>query len=228
MRLLYLLIGAALLSNAATAEELDWAQPYAGVWTLAGVNEGSPYCAVRLGTEGVIGGASIEISATCLRNFPLEEVAAWTLRSDGTLVFIDALRQAVLSFSPLGEFFITTFETGESLSLDRGQPAAPTSRATLFDGTFTLSGPNNAQACGFSVSADSNESGELEQVGVCPEVWRKQTWRRWQFKDEQLHLLAADGSPILSLTPADDFTFVTETDEGMLYFGPGVIIVDHE
>lgn len=215
------------ISAASAAEPtLAWTRSYAGAWTLSGVTEGAPYCELSLGAEGAIGGASIKVSATCRRNFPLEKVAAWTLRGDD-VVLIDSLRKAVLAFSRTdGGFYAARLPSGEVVSLERGGPNRPKSRKELLDGTFTLSGPNNAAPCGFSVSAESANTGDLEQVGACPANWKARAWRRWSFARGHLNLLAADGSTLLSLTPADGFTFVAEMPDGPVFFGPGVIEAD--
>lgn len=220
------LFAAATDAGPAASEPVGWARPYAGPWTLSGVTEGAPYCPLTLGTEGVIGGATLEISPTCRRNFPLEEVTGWTLRGD-QLVLIDALRQAQISFSRVESGgFMGALPTGEAVSLDRGRPPAPRSRKDLLDGTFTLSGSNNAGACGFAVTAASATAGSLEQAGECAEPWKGRDWRRWSFAGGRLNLLAADGSTILSLPPGDAFTFVAEGPEGPVFFGPGVIVTD--
>ena len=114
------LFAAATDAGPAASEPVGWARPYAGPCTLSGVTEGAPYCLLTLGTEGVIGGATLEISPTCRRNFPLEEVTGWTLRGD-QLVLIDALRQAQISFSWVESGgFMGALPTGEAVSLDRG------------------------------------------------------------------------------------------------------------
>ncbi len=205
---------------------LDWAEPHAGVWTLAGVTEGAPYCALTFGTEGVVGGASIDVSATCRRNFPMEEVAAWTLRGD-TIALIDPLRQTVIAFVHQQDgSYSATISDGETVTLDKGAPDAPASRKELLDGSFALSGPNNTSPCGFSVSARTADAGELEQAGQCPALWKAKTWKGWSFAAGHLNLLADDGSVILSLAPADEFTFFTEQPDGPIFFGPGVIEAD--
>lgn len=207
------------------SQPLDWARRYLGAWTLSGVTDGAPYCQLTLGGEGVIGGASIEVSATCRRNFPLEDVAGWSLRGD-QLVLIDGLRKAQLSFSPAGSGSYTAkLPNGEVVSLERGRPPAPKSPKALLDGTFTLSGPDNAAACGFSVTAASGVAGKLEQAGECPLRWKGRRWSRWTLSRDRLNLLAADGSAILSLVRLDDFTFGAEGPEGPIFFGPGVVVV---
>ena len=202
---------------------LPWTKPFTGAWTLSGLTDGAPYCRLMLGDQGVIGGANLDVSATCRRNFPLEDVAAWTLR-DRSIVLIDALRQAVLTFQPAADgSFRATLPGGVGISLDRGAPAAPKSRKDLLDGTFTLSGPNNAAPCGFAVEALSANDGTLEQAGDCPAVWKDRRWKNWSFRAGRLNLLAADGTVILALTPGDGFTFSTEMAGQTLFFGPGVI-----
>jgi hypothetical protein len=217
---------AALQGSAGFAADppLPWAKPLAGAWTLSGVTDGAPVCRLDLGTAGAIGGAAIAVSATCRRNFPLEEVAAWTLRDNG-IALIDPLRKTVLSFRRLPDgAYSATLPNGEGLALERGAPRKPKSRQALLDGTFTLSGPDNRAPCGFSVSARTATAGSLEQAGACPARWKAKNWAGWRFESGRLNLLAANGARILSLAPADDFTFVAEQPEGPLFFGPGVIL----
>ncbi|OJT95054.1 MAG: hypothetical protein BGN82_09385 [Alphaproteobacteria bacterium 65-7] len=226
------LVLSALPGSAARAADapLPWAKPMAGAWTLSGVSDGDPYCRLSLGADGAIGGASIDVSATCRRNFPLEEVAAWTLR-DGGVVLIDPLRHTVLKLArrPDGGYG-GVLTDGRQGSLDRGAPPRPKSRQALLDGTFALSGPNNRSPCGFAVSARSAAAGRLEQAGACPMKWKTKAWAQWRFTAGRLNLQAANGATLLSLAPADDFTFVAEQPDGVaeqpdgpLFFGPGVI-----
>lgn len=220
--LVSLIAGQVLTANA-QGTKLDWAEPLAGNWTLSGVSEGDPYCRVMLGTEGTIGGATLDISATCQRNFPLEEVAAWTIR-DGAITLIDAMRGAVVSFEPQGDDgYGAEFSDGRVVTLDRGEPEAPESIAVLMDGSFDLSGPNNAASCGFMVEATASEQGNIEQVGACPDAWGNKRWSKWKYTAGRLNLLSDGGSTILSLTQADEFTFTTDGPDGPLFFGPGPI-----
>jgi hypothetical protein len=220
-----LLLAAALPGLAGFAAEppLPWAGPLAGAWTLGGVTEGAAFCRLDLGTQGAIGGAAIAISATCRHNFPLEEVAAWTLR-DGAIVLIDPLRKPVLSFRRVPDgIYTASFPDGEQVILHQGPPEKPKSRQALLDGTFSLGGPDGQDACGFVISARSATGGSLRQAGACPARWKTKGWAAWRFADGHLNLLAANGATILSLTPADDFTFAAEQPEGPLFFGPGAI-----
>jgi len=219
------LVMAALPGGASRAADppLSWAKPMAGAWTLSGVSDGDPYCRLTLGADGAIGGASIDVSATCRRNFPLEEVAAWTLR-DGGVALIDPLRHTVLMLARRpGGAYSGVLADGRQVSLDRGAPPKPKSRQALLDGTFTLSGANNRSPCGFTISARSATAGRLEQAGACPANWKAKAWAKWSFAAGRLNLQAANGATLLSLAPADDFTFVAEQPDGPLFFGPGMI-----
>jgi len=210
-------------ASPAASSPLPWARPMAGAWTLSGVSDGDPYCRLTLGGDGVIGGASIEVSATCRRNFPLEEVAAWTLR-DGDVTLIDAQRHTVLALSRHpGGGYGGVLADGRQVLLDKGAPPKPRSRQALLDGTFTLSGPNNLAPCGFAVRAPAAAQGRLRQAGACPAGWKSQAWAAWRFAAGRLDLLAADGTVLLSLVQADDFTFVADPPDGPLFFGPGKI-----
>ena len=178
---------------------------------------------LTLGTEGAIGGASIDISATCLRNFPFGDVAAWTLRDDG-IAFIDPLRKTVIVLSKSEDgSYGATLDDGRQVSLDRGAPQEPQSLKELLDGTFTLSGANDAEACGFAVSARSSNGGTLEQAGACPDRWKGKGWAKWRFAAGKLDLLTKKDKVILTMVPADGFTFTAEEDAGPIYFGPGAI-----
>jgi hypothetical protein len=215
------------VAGAVAAEDaLDWAAPLAGDWTLGGVWDGDPYCRLTLGAEGAIGGAGLDVSATCLRNFPLEEAAAWTLRDDA-VVLIDALRKPVMVLEPLDDdFYGADLADGRQVGLSRGAPETPESLAALMDGTFTLSGPDNAEPCGFMVGAASSSGGEIAQDGACPEAWKTKAWAGWRAEGDTLVLLDAAGAAILVMTLADGFTFIAEGPDGPLYFGPGVIFAE--
>jgi hypothetical protein len=205
----------------AGAQPAAWSAPTAGAWSLVGDSEGDPVCGVTLGRGEAIGGASIEISATCRRNYDFEDVAAWNLRGRD-IVFIDALRKTLFAFSRQADgSYSATQPAGMGAYLERGAPQAPRSVAALFGdaGTFTLSGPNNAGACGFAVET----GGALEQAGRCPADWKAKAWRRWSFSNGQLKLLDAMGGAILTLTKADAYTFTADTPNGPIFFGPGVI-----
>lgn len=210
-----------------TAQEppLDWAQPLAGPWILSGTSEGDAYCSLTLGDTGVIGGAAITFSPTCLQNFPLSEVAGWTLQGNA-LTFIDPQRQTVFSFDPFAEgAYSSALPDGRSLALDRGGMEPEEVTSLLFDGSYTLSGPNRAEPCGFMVTPEGADHGLIEQSGLCPEEWKGKAWAKWRGTAEQgLELLAADDSVVLALAPGDGMTFVATPEGGTpLYFGPGVI-----
>ncbi|MGX5719369.1 AprI/Inh family metalloprotease inhibitor [Shinella zoogloeoides] len=222
-RMLPVVLAAGLCGPALAGDAADWAKPLAGDWTFSGVSEGDPYCRVTLGTEGAIGGAGVDISATCLRNFPFGDVAAWTLRDDG-IAFIDPLRKTVIALSKSEDgSYGATLDDGRQVSLDRGAPQEPQSLKDLLDGTFTLSGANDAEACGFAVSARSSTGGTLEQAGACPDRWKGKGWAKWRFAASKLDLLTKKDKVILTMVPADGFTFTAEEDAGPIYFGPGAI-----
>jgi hypothetical protein len=108
--------------------------------------------------------------------------------------------------------------------LMHGAPRRPTIRALFGDeGTFTLSGPNNASPCGFAVTATSAAGGGLDQAGRCAAPWKSKGWRRWSYANSQLKLLDAKGAAILTLTRSDAYTFTADTPSGPIFFGPGVI-----
>jgi hypothetical protein len=214
-------IAAGLAVTAAQAQPAAWSAALAGPWTLAGASEGDPYCAVTLGRGEAIGGAAIEISATCRRNYDMEDIAAWALRGRD-IVFIDALRKVRYVFhrSPDGTY-IATQPRDLGAFLERGSPERPASIRALFDdeGTFTLSGPNNAKPCGFAVYG----KGGLDQEGRCAAPWKGKGWKRWSVKGNQLTLLDGKGGVILTLTRSDAYTFMAQTPGGPIFFGPGYI-----
>lgn len=207
----------------AAEEKLAWAQPFVGEWTLSGVSEGDPYCLITLGDEGTIGGATLTISATCQRRFPLEEVSGWTLR-EGSITLIDASRQPVLSFERQTEdSYIGELGDRRMVSFDRGGFEAP-EMDELMDGTFGLSGHNDEGSCGFMLEANSLHEGVVEQAGDCPAEWRDKGWSKWTYAADQLSLLDGNGAAILTLTREDAFTFSVNGHEG-LFFGPGSISI---
>lgn len=210
-------------SPAQAQDKPDWAQPYTGDWTLSGVSEGDPYCLITLMNEGSIGGARLNISATCMRNFPLYEVIAWSPRDD-SIIFTDHARQPVLTLEQqTQDSFGGELTDGRMVSFDRGgfdQPALE----ELMDGTFSLSGYNGKGSCGFMVEATSSREGTLEQAGDCPDEWTDKGWSKWEFDSDKLKLLDGNGTAILTLTREDAFTFSAD-GYGSLFFGPGSISV---
>ncbi len=209
----------------AAAQDAPWAAPVAGAWTLAGVSEGDPYCAVQLGKAQTIGGAVLEVSATCRRNYDLEDVAAWSLRGRD-IVFSDALRQTRYVFSRVPDGSYMAIQPKDlGAFLERGAPQRPASIRALFEdeGTFALSGPNNTASCGFSVTATSATGGGLEQWGRCAAPWKGRGWKRWSYANNQLKLLDAKGAAILTLTRGDAYTFVGGEPDRPIFFGPGAI-----
>lgn len=222
--LLMAVAGAGPALAQALADVAPWAKPYAGRWTLSGNSEGDPVCGLNLGTATAIGGAQVEISATCRRNYPFEDVAGWRL--DGrSIVMIDALRKPLFRFAPAPDGSWMTILPGEkSVSLERGAPQRPRNLRELFEeGTFTLSGPDNAGACGFAVTVKSATGGPLEQGGRCPPRWKGKGWSSWSAAGDTLQLKDRKGGVILELIRADEFTFVSQASGGPWFFGPGVI-----
>jgi len=204
-------------------ERLDWARPFVGDWTLSGVSEGDPYCLVILMDEGSLGGASLDVTATCVRNFPLKEIIAWSTRGD-SIVFTDYTRQPVLTLERLtADSFSAELADGRILSFDRGGFDEP-ALEELMDGTFSLSGYNGEASCGFMVEATSPTEGTLEQSGDCPDEWKDKDWNKWEFSSDKLKLLDGGGTAILTMTRDDAFTFSADGYES-LFFGPGTIIV---
>lgn len=219
------LIAAGAKPAASDPDHPAWAKPYAGRWTLSGVGEGDPVCGVTLGSGLAIGGASLEVSATCRRNYPFEDVAGWALRGK-SIVFIDALRKPLFTFAPAPDKSLqATLPGDKGVTLERGAPDKPASLRALFDdeGTFTLSGPNNAAPCGFATSAGSATAGKLDQAGRCAAPWKGRGWASWSYEGGKLLLKDRRGAPILTLTRADEYTFVSEQPSGPVFFGPGVI-----
>lgn len=223
------LIMGGLLTAAFSDAPAERAAPIgaAGPWMLAGLGDGEPGCAVQLGRGPVIGGAEIDVSATCRRNYDLEDVAGWRTRR-GAIIFIGPQREDVAVFEPApdGAGYLGTLPDGTRVSLMR-EPAPRTQPiATLVrtEKTFSLSGPGRRAACGFVLDVGWTHGGELRQVGRCPPRWRALSLRRWRASGETLQLLDAAARPRLTLRRADAETFVHEVDAAEpLFFGPGVI-----
>jgi hypothetical protein len=210
----------------ATDPPAPWAKPYAGAWTLSGVSEGDPVCGLTLGQDPVIGGASISVSATCRRNYPLEDVAGWTL-SGKSIRLIDAVRAKVLNLEPAADkSYMGTFPDGRAVSLERGPPDRPKSfRALVEDeATFTLSGPDNAGACGFSLTAKTATTGLADQQGECAKPWKGRGWKTYVLAGDMLSFRDKAGATILTLKRADAFTFMAEDKAAPVFFGPGAVI----
>lgn len=207
----------------AQSELAPWAKPFAGRWTLSGGSEGDPVCGVALGAAPAIGGAQIDLSATCRRNYPFEDVAGWRL--DGrTIILIDALRKPIFRFKAFDDKTWSANLLGKgTVFLERGAPEKPASLRALFEeATFTLSGPNNLAPCGFSLTVRTPTSGDLVQAGRCASPWKDRGWTNWGVVANSLQLKSRRGV-VLTLTRADEYTFTADSPSGPVFFGPGVI-----
>jgi hypothetical protein len=216
---------------AADPDHPAWARPYAGRWTLSGGGEGDPVCGLTLGSGLAIGGADIDVSATCRRNYPFEDVIGWRLEGR-SIVLIDAVRHAVSPFTPGPQkSWSATLPPmpgaqGErAVFLERGAPDKPKSLRALFndEGTFTLSGPNDANACGFAASATSATGGKIDQEGRCAKPWKGKRWATWQVTGDVLTFKDRKGGVILTMKRADEYSFIADGPSGPVFFGPGVI-----
>ncbi len=75
---------------------------FAGAWRLGHDGEGSRSCIVRLEVAGVIGGYELRAPRTCRGAVDrYDELFAWFPGPNGTLVFVDAARQAIYRFHQL-------------------------------------------------------------------------------------------------------------------------------
>ncbi|WP_421932810.1 AprI/Inh family metalloprotease inhibitor [Phenylobacterium sp.] len=74
---------------------------FAGVWSLAGVNEGDAACTLTLRKGAAIGGWRLAIPRRCFTAVGLSrDVAAWTVYPNGAIGLTDPLRHALLRFEP--------------------------------------------------------------------------------------------------------------------------------
>lgn len=77
---------------------------FAGAWWMGHDGEGSQSCLVRLKVAGVIGGYQLRVPRTCRGIVDrYDELFAWFPGPNGTLVFIDAARQAIYRFHNDGD-----------------------------------------------------------------------------------------------------------------------------
>ncbi len=222
-----LLAAAPALAKPAHTKEAPapWAGPYAGTWTLSPSTEGGYACTLKLGTDMAIGGAGVEVSATCRKNHDLEDVAAWTLTKTGDIELIDPLRKPVLKFrkSRAGDY-MAEVKGADALVLSRGDLAGKSSPHEIMSGTFSLSGPDNADACGFTVTSDkAGTSGTLKRVGTCAAKWKAKAWAKWSVKGDQITLSDKAGKALLKLKRGDRTTFVVDYKSGAVFFGPGAV-----
>jgi hypothetical protein len=220
----------AVLAGAAASPAValpDWAAGKTGVWTVEPVTEGGQLCTLDLTANEAIGGLQVAVSAGCRKNHNFEDVAAWTVGQDGTLRLIDPLRHTRWTFgrAPDG-VWIGQEEDGDQVVLSRGdrRQATKVSAKARMSGTWSLSGPNNANACGFWMTSNkAGAAGTVKQAGLCPAEWKAKAWAGWTLKAGRLSLNDKAGKPLLVLKQADATTFTTE-GEPELFFGPGVIV----
>ena len=203
-----------------------WAKPYAGVWTVAPSAEGGYACTLKLGTGMAIGGAEVEVSPACRKNYPFEDVAAWSLSKAGDILLIDALRKTLVRFrkSTAGDY-MAELKGRDSAVLSRGDLEPKSSAHALMSGTWSLSGPDNDPTCGFTLTSDkAGTSGSLKRAGQCAAVWRGKAWAKWSVKSDQITLADKAGKALLKLKRGDRTTFVHEDKAGAVFFGPGEVI----
>lgn len=112
----YIAILALLAANAtpvAMAQDANTAgmiKDYAGIW-LVQDGDGTKSCPVTLGTDQTIGGYTVDVSKDCSKLFPvMDEIAAWYMLDDGTIIFNDATRKERLRFYTPDDTYISAQE----------------------------------------------------------------------------------------------------------------------
>ncbi len=214
-----------------------WARKWLGRWSLYEDGEGGQGCKLYFEEGMSIGGAALRLTPTCRQNFPLEDVAGWTLddprKKTPRIVFIDALRQPVLTFEKLGGGWAASPRSrGDGLDRptallerDTDKPVHESIRQMMREGGFNLSGPDKKDWCGFTTTATSATAGKLSQEGRCARRWKGRGWASWAWTDGKLLLKDRRGAVLVTLTRGDDFTFENGSSGDPLFFGPGGIVM---
>ena len=220
----------------AARETPPWARSWLGRWSLYEDGEGGQGCTLWF-TQGMsIGGAALQFTPTCRQNFPVEDVAGWTLsdprQKKPHILFIDALRKPVLDFTPLKDLPWSTplpdrgdGTSGRAALLERDkEKLTHASVRELFkEGGYNLSGPDKKDWCGFSTTATSATGGKLSQDGHCARRWKGRGWAGWEWKDGKLLLKDRKGAVLVTMTRGDSQSFENGSSTDPLFFGPGGI-----
>jgi hypothetical protein len=221
-------LGLLALATAAPAAEPTpaWAKPYIGAWTLSGAGEGGFVCGFKVLPEPGVGGMQVEMSPACRKNFPVEDAAAFTEGRNHELLLIDPLRRPVLRFRPAGGDWTAARPKldGDDIVLMHVDPDD-----ILHDQvTWSLSGPDNAQACGFTMgfAKHSHSAGTLRRAGRCDPRFAALKPVRWRRDKGTITLLDKAGKALMTLKGPDKADVYVKEDAkgGPVFFGPGVVV----
>ena len=217
----------ALATAAPAAEPAPaWAKPYIGAWTLSGAGEGGFVCGFKVLPEPGVGGMQVRMSPACRKNFPVEDAAAFTEGRNHELMLIDPLRHPVLRFRPAGDSWTAARPKldGDHIVLIHADPDD-----ILHDQvTWSLSGPDNAQACGFTMgfAKHSYSTGTLKRAGRCDPRFAALKPVRWRRDKGSITLLDKAGKALMTLKGPDKADVYVKEDAkgGPVFFGPGVVV----
>ncbi|MBS0297595.1 MAG: AprI/Inh family metalloprotease inhibitor [Proteobacteria bacterium] len=218
---------AALATTPAAADPAPaWAKPYIGAWTLSGASEGGFACVFQVLPEPGIGGMQVKMSPACRKNFPVEDAAAFTEGPNHELLLIDPLRHPVLRFKRAGEDWVAQRPNGQGDDIVLNHSRAEGPRVLTYPNTWSLSGPDNAQACGFVVNFNARGSGSMHRAGRCDPRWADLKPVRWRLRKAGMTLLDKAGHRLMTLKGPDDFNVYVREDAkgGPVFFGPGVVV----
>ena len=188
------------------AAALEAPRDYAGAWTLSGVSEGDSVCTATLGTDQAIGGWGVTLARTCAAVFPqAEDVAAWSVLPDGSVLFIDPLRHVLLKFEPIeAGGYVAHPAQGEPVALDRAtrDTARLTARQRM-SGHWVLNAMGGDRLCGWTSTSDrAGATGRLVRKGACTKAWAVKGVTGWRRSSGRITLTGAKGKAILTL-PGD-------------------------
>lgn len=189
---------AALIAGSALAAD---PQDHAGAYWLSGLSEGDETCDVTLGTEGVVGGWSIELADDCAADFDLPDgIAAWTMGGDGSVRFIDPLRKTLLTFEPteIGGY-VAQRRGQEPISLDRAMDGPEPTEHDRMSGDWVLNRMGGATVCRLVMTSDADgASGELAAEPGCAPAYAGIV--RFKVAGERVQLLDRAGKSVLRLS----------------------------
>jgi hypothetical protein len=101
---------ASAIAQDASPASAEMIKDYAGLW-LVQDGDGAKSCPVTLGTDQTIGGYAVDVGKECPKLFPvMDEIAAWTMLEDGTIIFADATRHARLRFYTPDDSYVSVEE----------------------------------------------------------------------------------------------------------------------
>ena len=130
-----------------------------GAWTMSGVTDGAPSCALTF--VGKADGGKVETSAACVQAFPrLRDATAWAIMGGGkTISLLNPARQRIYRFERTGDgaFATAANRAGDIFLLTKGPPAKALSARERMSGAWSVTGAGGKPRCAYV--SKSNAAG---------------------------------------------------------------------